>query len=50
MQALTESAEKDGDHKDLLSVIQAMIQAEMNERFKDLEERVIALEKKQLIK
>ena len=49
MQALTESAEKVGDHKDLLSVMQA-IQAEMNERFKDLEERVAALEKKLPIK
>ena len=38
-------AEKNGDDKDLLSVIQN-IQAEINERFKDLEERVVAIEKK----
>ena len=49
MQALTESAEIVGDHQDLLSVIQA-IQAEMNNRFTDLEERVTAIEKKLPIK
>ena len=43
MKVPTESAEKVGDDKDLLSVVQAM-QAEMNKRFKDLEERVIQAE------
>lgn len=45
MKVPNESAEKGGDDKDLLSVIQN-IQAEINERFKDLEERVVAIEKK----
>ena len=40
MEVSTESVEKVGDDKDLLSVVQAM-QAEMNKRFKDLEQRVV---------
>ena len=45
MKVPNESAEKGEDDKDLLYVIQN-IQAEINERFKDLEERVVAIEKK----
>ena len=44
-----EAIEATGDNKDLLSIKQA-IQAEVNERIKDLEERVAAIEKKLLIK
>jgi len=45
MNVPSERVEGDRDDKDLLSIKQA-IQVEVNERIKDLEERVAALEKK----
>ena len=44
-----EAVEAVGDDKNLLSIKQA-IQGEVNERIKDLEERIAAIEKKLLIK
>ena len=49
MNVQTEEVQAVGDDKNLLSIKQA-IQLEVNERLKDLEERVAAIEKKLLNK